>query len=40
MHRADKVLTEENNVIHNVLTESRFMKEIMKMKSFSEMRYS
>jgi hypothetical protein len=31
-----KVLTEENNVIHNVLTEAKFMKEIMKLKSFSE----
>ena len=40
MHRADKVLTEENNVIHNVLTEAQFMKEIMKLKSFSEMRCS
>ena len=36
MHRADKVLTEENNVIHNVLTETKFMKEIMKLKSCSE----
>ena len=40
MHRANKVLTEENNVIHNVLTEAKFMKEIMKLKSFSEMRCS
>lgn len=40
MHRANKVLIEGNNVIHNVLTEAKFMKEIMKLKSFSEMRCS
>ena len=40
IHRADKVLTEDSGLIHNVLTEARFMKEIMKEKSFNEMRCS
>ena len=40
MHRADKMLTEENTVSHNVLIKSKFMKEIMKLRSFNEMRCS
>ena len=39
-HRANRKETEENNNIKNVITNSRFMKEIMKMKEFSEMRCS
>ena len=40
MNRADKILTEENNVSNKVLIEAKFMKEIMKLRSFSEMRCS
>ncbi len=39
-HRANRKETEENNNIKNVITNSRFMKEIIKMKEFSEMRCS
>ena len=40
MNRADKKITKENNISNKVLIESKFMKEIMKLKSFSEMRCS
>ena len=40
INRADKILTEENNISNKVLIESKFMKEIMKLRSFSEMRCS
>ena len=39
-HRANRKETEENNNIKNVIINSKFMKEIMKMKEFSEMRCS
>ena len=39
-HRANRKETEENNSIKNVTINSKFMKEIMKMKEFSEMRCS
>lgn len=39
-HRANRKETEENNNIKNVKINSKFMKEIMKMKEFSEMRCS
>lgn len=39
-HRANRKETEENNNIKNIITNSRFMKEIIKMKEFSEMRCS
>ena len=37
-HRANRKETEENGNIKNVIVNSKFMKEIMKMKEFSEMR--
>ena len=40
MNRADKVLTEENNISNKVLIGTKFMKDIMKLRSFSEMRCS
>ena len=39
-HRANRKETEENDNIKNVIINSKFMKEIMKMKEFSEMRCS
>ena len=39
-HRANKKETAENNNVKNVIINSKFMKDIMKMKQFSEMRYS
>ena len=39
-HRANRKETEENRNIKNVIVEARFMKEIMKLKEFSEMRCS
>ena len=39
-HRANRKETEENNNIKNVIISSKFMKDIMKMKEFSEMRCS
>ena len=40
MNRADKVLTEENNISNKVLIGTKFMKDIMKLRSFSEMKCS
>lgn len=39
-HRANRKETEENRNIKNVIVETKFMKEIMKLKEFSEMRCS
>lgn len=39
-HRANRKETEENNNIKNVIINSKFIKEIMRMKEFSEMRCS
>ena len=39
-HRANRKETEENRNIKNVIVEAQFMKEIMKLKEFSEMRCS
>ena len=39
-HRANRKETEENNNIRNVIINTKFMKDIMKMKEFSEMRCS
>lgn len=39
-HRANRKETEENNNIKNVTINSKFMKEIMKLKEFSEMKCS
>ena len=39
-HRANRKETEENKNIKNVIINSKFMKEIIKMKEFSEMRCS
>lgn len=39
-HRANRKETEENRNIKNVIAEAKFMKEIMKLKEFSEMRCS
>lgn len=39
-HRANRKETEENKNIKNVIIEAEFMKEIMKLKKFSEMRCS
>ena len=39
-HRANRKETEENKNIKNIIINSKFMKEIMKMKEFSEMRCS
>lgn len=39
-HRANRKETEENNNIKNVIINSKFMKEIMKMQEFSEMKCS
>ena len=39
-HRANRKETEENKPIKNVIANSKFMKEIMKLKEFSEMRCS
>ena len=40
MNRADKVLTEENNISNKILIGTKFMKDIMKLREFSEMRCS
>lgn len=40
MNRADRILTEENNISNKVLIETKFMKEIMKLRSFNEMKCS
>ena len=40
MNRADIILTEENNISNKVLIETTFMKDIMKLREFSEMRCS
>lgn len=40
MNRADKVLTEENNISNKILIGTKFMKDIMKLRSFSEMKCS
>ena len=37
-HRANRKETKENKPIENVIVKSKFMKEIMKLKEFSEMR--
>ena len=39
-HRANRKETEENSKIKNVIIKSNFMKEIMKQRSFTEMRCS
>ncbi len=39
-HRANRKETEENKEIKNVIVNSKFMKEIMKLKELSEMRCS
>ena len=39
-HRANRKETEENKEIKNVIVNSKFMKEIMKLKEVSEMRCS
>ena len=39
-HRVNRKETEENKNIKNVIVEAKFMKEIMKLKEFSEMRCS
>ena len=39
-YRANRKETEENKNIKNVIVEAKFMKEIMKLKEFSEMRCS
>lgn len=39
-HRTNRKETEENRNIKNVIVEAKFMKEIMKLKEFSEMRCS
>jgi hypothetical protein len=39
-HRANRKETEENTPIKNVIVNSKFMKEIIKLKEFSEMRCS
>ena len=39
-HRVNRKGTEENRNIKNVIVEARFMKEIMKLKDFTEMRCS
>ena len=39
-HRANRKETEENKNIKNVIVNAKFMKEIMKLKEFSEMRCS
>ena len=40
INRVDKVLTEENNISNKILIGTKFMKDIMKLRSFSEMRCS
>lgn len=40
IHRANEKMTEENKPIQNVTIEAKFMKEIMKLRSFTEMRCS
>lgn len=40
IHRANRKETEENNNIQNVIINATFMKEIMKMKPFTEMKCS
>ena len=40
IHRANRKDTEENNNIKNVIINAKFMKEIMKERSFTEMRCS
>ena len=40
MNRADKKLTEENNISNKILIGTEFMKDIMKLREFSEMRCS
>ncbi|MBQ2938015.1 MAG: hypothetical protein IJE05_03945, partial [Clostridia bacterium] len=39
-HRVNRKEKEENNNIKNVIINSKFMKEIMKMREFSEKRCS
>ena len=39
-HRSNRIETEENKPIKNVIIKSNWIKEIMKMKEFSEMRCS
>lgn len=39
-HRANRKETEKNNTTMNVIIKSKFMKEIMKMREFSEMKCS
>lgn len=40
INRADKILTEENNISQKILIGTKFMKDIMKLRSFSEMKCS
>ena len=40
INRADKILTEENNVSNKILIGTNFMKDIMRLREFSEMRCS
>ena len=40
INRANKVLTEENNISNKILIGTKFMKDIMKLRSFSEMKCS
>ena len=40
MNRADRKLTEENNISEKILIGTKFMKDIMKLRNFSEMRCS
>ena len=39
-HRSNRIETEENKPIKNIIVNSNWIKEIMKMKEFSEMRCS
>lgn len=39
-HRSNRIETEENKSIKNVIINSNWIKEIMKMKEFYEMRCS
>ena len=40
INRADKVLTEENNISNKILIGTKFMKDIMRLREFIEMRCS
>ena len=40
IHRANRKETKVNNIINNIIINSKFMKEILKQKSFTEMRCS